>query len=99
LSIRDVGANHADAADCQSQQAFLLIWVERIADNDIRRRFSRQQGNTVVRFLSRENGLIAQGCDFLTREVLVLKFGFLQANNVWLLVCQPCEQLRQADLE
>jgi len=99
LTIRYVGADDADVADCRRQQSFLLVGVQRIAVHDACRLFAGQQGDAVVGLLSGENNVIACCLDLLPWKSRVVEFGFLQADDVRSLARQPVEQLRQAHLQ
>jgi hypothetical protein len=99
LAIRYIGTDHEDSTDRRSDQPFLLIGMQRVAENDIAWRLARQQGNAVVGLLPREGDVITRGLDLRLREGMVLELRFLQADDVGLLRRQPVEKLRQADLE
>ncbi|MNN41816.1 hypothetical protein D3C81_1559560 [compost metagenome] len=57
------------------------------------RRLAREQGDAVVAFLAMKVYVVAQGLDLGERELLVADLGFLQADDVGLVLFDQRRQL------
>ncbi len=99
LPIRHIDAHHALAVDGGSQNAFLLVFVVGNADLHLAGRAAAENRHAVVGFLPGKHAVVTGCLQSLLREVMVLQFGFLQAQHLDRVVAQPVQHLRQTHLE
>ncbi|MNN72947.1 hypothetical protein D3C81_1890260 [compost metagenome] len=59
-------------------------------------RLAREQGDAVMAFLPMVMHVVTQRLDLGERELVVVDLGFLQADDVWLVLLDQCRQLMGA---
>src|SRR5258706_25264 len=98
--IRRYDAKGVPAAPQRSRDhALLFIRETWNSVGDERCRELGQYRDAVVGLLSRPRAAVSGALDFLKRELAVLELGFLEADRVRRVPCEPVEQMRQPNLE
>src|SRR5258706_323199 len=99
LPVRRVEAKNAHITHSGGDDALQVVGEIGDAARFGRKRRTGKDGDAVVGLLAAIDDAIARRLDLCERKVLVLGFGFLQANGVGLNAAEPVEEMRESDLE